>query len=97
VRWLSRIGTAVLVLAVSAVVAAFGLSLFPRTLTGVLLITFVGVPIALLLECLGDVAFSGRSYRWYRPLAFLGFVALLVGLWWWLGTHVPFVHRHFVG
>jgi hypothetical protein len=97
VRWLSRIGAAVLVLAVSVVVAAFALSLFPRTLTGLLLLIFVGVPTALVLEGLGEIAFSGPSDRWYRPLAFLALVALLVGLWWFLGTHVPFVHRHFAG
>jgi hypothetical protein len=85
------------VLAVSAVVAAFTLALFPRTLTGVLLLIFVGAPIALLLQGLADIAFSGPSDRGYQALAFLGFVALLVGLWWWLSAHVPFVHRHFAG
>jgi len=97
VRWLSRVGTAILVLAVSVVVAAFTLSLFPRTLTGVLLLVLVGVPVALLLEGLADIVFSEQSDRWYHPLALLGFIALLVGLWWWLGTHVSFVRRHFAG
>src|SRR5437588_11818297 len=75
VRWLSRVGTAMLVLAVSVVVAAFTLSLFPRTLTGVLLLVLVGVPAAVLLEGLAGIVSCEQAGGWCRQFAAVRYVA----------------------
>jgi hypothetical protein len=97
VRWLSRIGTSVLVLGVGVLASALTLGLFPRTLTGLALLIFPGLPIALFLECLGELALSKHPGRGRDAASLAGLLVLLGGLWWWLGTHNDFVHRHFLG
>ena len=93
--WLSRVGIAVLVLALGVLVAALTLSLFPRTLGGVVLLIAIGIPITLLGEGLGELAFSNK---WYvRAVGILGLAAWLGVLWWWYSTHATFVHRYFLG
>jgi hypothetical protein len=97
-RLQSRILTALFGLAVVALCAALTLSLFPRTLVGVLLLLGVGIPVALLAEGLWEVAASkGTGARYIGGVALIGFIALLLCLWWWWSIHSAFMHRHFVG
>jgi hypothetical protein len=96
--WLSRIGVAVLILALAIFVSALTLSLFPRTFTGLIVLIVVGIPATLLGELLGELAVSDNSRAWHlRAAAILGLLAFLGMLWWCFGTYAPFIHRHFLG
>jgi len=94
-KWLSRIGVAVLVLALATVASALTLSLFPRSLLGFMLLFGVGIPAILLCE--GSAALASDDSRpWYVQTAALFFALALIGLLWWTcNAHALFIHRHF--
>ena len=89
---LSRLGYAVLILVCLVAGFAFTTGVFPRSFLGALLLIAVGGPLCVL----GDLCFIDRSLPFsFRVPAFIGFVALLVLLWWWSASHASFMRQNF--
>jgi len=96
VRLLSRVGIAVLLIAVTLVATALPLSVFPRTLVGVVVLVVVGIPLVVVGEALAELVQATRA--WYvRAGGFASLLALLGSLWWWCSAHPVFVHLNFMG
>jgi|ERR1700734_3856286 hypothetical protein len=81
--WLRRGFVAATICAASLVYAAVTWSVFPRSLTGIILLVLIGAPLALAGEVLADIALHGPAQRPIaRAAAAVGIGLLLLFVWW---------------